>query len=122
VKVWLSIFMLLAGAVGAQTTGITIRIIPWAVYKMDGVSTSETVAQSQIYCYSADGDGCFPWPNGFGLACDPPMVRSFTPCAAVTATPIPPTATPTPTAKPIPTVRPTPAPEDAPSPRSRGVS
>ena len=105
-KVWLSIFMLLAGAVGAQTTGITIRIIPWAVYKMDGVSTSETVAQSQIYCYSADGDGCFPWPNGFGLACDPPMVRSFTPCPALPPGPASPTAIATPTPIPNATVSP----------------
>ena len=109
-KIWLSIFMLLAGAVGAQTTGITIRIIPWAVYKMDGVSTSETVAQTQIYCYGADGESCFPWSTGLGLACDPPMVRSFTPCPAVPPTPVPPRATARATATPIPPLRPTPAP------------
>jgi hypothetical protein len=109
VKVWLSIFMLLAGAVGAQTTGITIRIIPWAVYKMDGVSTSETVAQSQIYCHSTDEGICFPWPTGLELPCDPPMVRSFTPCPAVTSAPMTPTTASRPTARSNPTVKPTPA-------------
>ena len=107
-KVWLSIFMLLAGAVGAQTTGITIRIIPWAVYKMDRVSTSETAAETRIYCYSADGESCFPWPTGLELACDPPMVRNFTPCPAVTLAPMTPTTASRPTAKPVPTVTPIP--------------
>jgi len=122
VKIRLSIFILLAGAVGAQTTGISIRIIPWAVYKMDGVSTSETGARSQIYCHSADGESCFPWLPGLELACDPPMVRSFTPCAAVTPTTIRRTATPTPTATPIPTATPTPVPEGPGYPPLRGAS